>query len=293
MGYERLDRQGRERYLDRAVLAGRGYSCLGLLGQGAFSDVYCVEDAAGGGRYACKVSWHGQMLEREAKVLEGLHHPLYPEFYAFWREAEIGILLREYVEGDSLEEVLKQRRFSASQTVRIGLMLAEGLGYLHELPERLLFRDVKPANIILRPDGGVKLVDFGCVCSMAAQVASRAGSPGFAAPEQLRGGSALTPACDVYGLGKTLAVMLGDRGRRLQNPEKKRRTLGEWRTGRRLRRVLKACTEEETAQRMADMGEVARQLKQIAVHFHDTRNEMHTFSCNFDEGVYRFSQGDL
>ena len=105
MGYERLDRQGRERYLDRAVLAGRGYSCLGLLGQGAFSDVYCVEDAAGGGRYACKVSWHGQMLEREAKVLEGLHHPLYPEFYAFWREAEIGILLREYVEGDSLEEV--------------------------------------------------------------------------------------------------------------------------------------------------------------------------------------------
>lgn len=51
--------------------------------------------------------------------------------------------------------------------------------------------------------------------------------------------------------------------------------------------------EEEAAQRMADMGEVARQLKQIAVHFQDTRNEMHTFSCNFDEGVYRFSQGDL
>ena len=50
MGYERLDRQGRERYLDRAVLAGRGYSCLGLLGQGAFSDVYCVEI----GRASCR-----------------------------------------------------------------------------------------------------------------------------------------------------------------------------------------------------------------------------------------------
>ena len=127
------------------------------------------------------------MLEREAKVLEGLHHPLYPEFYAFWREAEIGILLREYVEGDSLEKVLKQRRFSASQTVRIGLMLAEGLGYLHELPERLLFRDVKPANVILTQSGGVKLIDLGCVCSMEGETTSRAGSPGFAAPEQLHG----------------------------------------------------------------------------------------------------------
>lgn len=51
MDYERLQRGGRERYLDRAVLAGRGYVRRGLLGQGTYSDVYCIEDGADGRRY--------------------------------------------------------------------------------------------------------------------------------------------------------------------------------------------------------------------------------------------------
>lgn len=217
MEYERLQRNGRERYLDRAVLAGRGYIRHGLLGKGSFSDVYCIEDRADGRRYACKISWRTEMLEREAQVLKGLRHPLYPEFAAFWRTAGLGILLREYVEGHSLEEMLKRRHFSAGQTAQVGLWLAEGLLYLHALPERLLFRDVKPANIIVRQDGRVKLIDFGCVCPMGASVASRAGSPGFAAPEQLGGGGTLTEACDVYGLGRTLEAMLAG-GRGLGDP---------------------------------------------------------------------------
>ena len=64
-----------QRYLDRAVLAGRGYVRRGLLGQGTYSDVYCIEDGADGRRYACKVSWRAEMLEREAQVLKEVRIP--------------------------------------------------------------------------------------------------------------------------------------------------------------------------------------------------------------------------
>ncbi|MCI9336089.1 MAG: protein kinase [Lachnospiraceae bacterium] len=293
MKYERLDRRGRERYLDRVVLAGRGYVRRRLLGQGAFSDVYCVEEAESGRRYACKISARAGMLEREARTLAGLRHPLYPEFAAFWREGELGILLREYVQGDSLEEMLKRRRFSPVQTVRTGLSLAEGLLYLHELPERLLFRDVKPANVIVTEDGGIKLIDLGCVCSMAGEVASRAGSPGFAPPEQLNGTRLLTPSCDVYGLGKTLEAMLGQerRGRRHTGAWQQggQRRIGRscpgpgrviWPGGgrgisahprarqraqaqKKLLRILRNCTREEAAERMADMRRVMEAFARI------------------------------
>lgn len=226
VGYSGLERRGREKYLDKAVLAGRGYVRRGFLGQGTFSDVYCVED--GSGRlYACKVSEQAEMLEREARAMEGLSHPLFPRYADFWRRGSLGILMREYVPGSCLEELLGRRRFSVEQTVRVGLLLADGLGYLHKLPKRLLFRDVKPANIIIRQDGGVMLIDFGCVCSMEEKVTSRAGSPGFAAPEQLSDGGVLTASCDVYGLGRTLEAMLGGaEGRSRRNPRS-----GGYRTG--------------------------------------------------------------
>lgn len=280
MKYEKLDGKGRERYLSKAVLSPRGYILHRLLGRGAFSDVYCVEDSRDGRWYACKVSGHAGMLEREARVIEGLEHALFPTYAGFWTEGGLGILIREHVEGSALEEMLKRRCFSAEQTVRTGLSLAGGIGYLHGLPERLLFRDVKPANVIIRQDGGVKLIDFGCICSMAGEVTSRAGSPGFAAPEQLRDGGVLTEACDVYGLGKTLEAMLGREGarrsggRRLgrMGPEgagvrgrlrEVGRALAAGRLERRLRRVLEACTQEEAEARIRDMGAVARELASL------------------------------
>lgn len=281
MNYDRLERKGRERYLDRALLPSLGYIRHELLGQGRFSDVYCVEDAWDGGRYACKISSHVEMLEREARIIEGLRHPLFPE-YAFFRvERGLGILVREYVEGDSLEELRKRRAFSVGETVRMGLLLATGLQYLHGQPEQLLFRDLKPANIIIGQDGGVRLIDLGCVCSMTAEVTSRAGSPGFAAPDQLQKGGRLTASCDVYGLGKTLEALLWEASRegfRWGRGSAERgdsmiagwvRTLRERRLERKLRRVLEACTEEDAGRRVADMGGVIQKLEQLSAVIRD------------------------
>lgn len=208
MGYDKKKEQD--------ILGRSGYICRRLLGKGAFSRVYLAEGKTDGGIYACKVSGNLELLEREAAVMAKLQHPLFPDFFRIWQEAGLGFLLMEYIPGNNLEKMLEHRkRFSVKQTARIGMELAEGLLYLHEMEEGILFRDVKPANIIIRQDGRVKLLDFGCVCAMPEGAASQAGTPGFAAPEQFAGkdspeaGNHLTMACDVYGLGQTLKAVSG------------------------------------------------------------------------------------
>lgn len=177
MEYEKLVRKNRERYLDKVILEKRGYLRRGLLGRGSFSDVYCVEDMAEGGLYVCKVSWKAGMLGKEAQAMAELSHPLFPQYAAFWEEDGLGILLREFVPGQSLAEMLERRRFSARQTICVGRMLAEGLRYLHGLPEPLLFRDIKPANIIIRQDGRAELIDLGCVCGLGGKQVPVPGLP--------------------------------------------------------------------------------------------------------------------
>lgn len=259
MEYDKLDQKSREKYMDKMLFDRMGCTRCGMLGQGAFSDVYCVEEAFGGRQYACKVSSHVDMLEKEAMVMAKLHHPLFPEYISFQETVGLGILFREYVPGSCLKELLERRRFSAGQTVRAGMELAEGLQYLHGRPERFLFRDIKPANIIVRQDGKIRLIDFGCVCSREEGFTSRAGSPGYAAPEQLQDGGILTEACDVYGLGQTLKEMLGKNSR---CPPGRIRGVGCLKRMR-LRRILDTCTEEDAAGRPADMDEVWRKLLRL------------------------------
>ena len=107
----------------------------------------------------------------------------------------------------------------------------------------MIFRDVKPQNILLRQDGRVKLLDLGAACRMR-QRDSMAGTPGYAAPEQLLPGAPLTPASDVYGVGRTLQAMAGaDCGRKLKN-------------------LLARCTRTEPGRRFPDMPSLRDALAQ-------------------------------
>lgn len=224
------------------ALARRGFRTVRLLGEGAFSRVLLVRELCSGSFLACKICGHSDMALREARLLERVDHPLFPKFFGAWQEDKTVFLVMEYVCGSSLEAHLKRRgSFCSEQTVRTGIELAEGIRYLHELPEPLLFRDIKPANILIRQDGRVKLLDLGCACGFGEQTAL-AGTPEYAAPEQMAGKGALTPACDVYGLGKTLRAMAGEDGRR------------------ELVRVLGDCTALRQEERIPDMRGVIAEL---------------------------------
>lgn len=271
----------REMLLEKAreALYCRGYQIARLLGEGAFSQVvlirkkngiqiqrYAEESCAMQKWYApcgmaCKISNQTDLALREAETLARTAHPLFPEFFGMWQEGETVFLLMEYICGSSLEALINRRgTFSEAQTVRMGLEIAEGLKYLHELPKPILFRDVKPANILIRQDGRVKLLDLGCACGTGER-ANLAGTPEYAAPEQLQSGSAVTPACDVYGLGKTLQAMVGEN------------------CGRKLKKVIAACLREQPEERIPDMrgviealaalrGESGRRQRQNSGLFH-------------------------
>lgn len=262
----RAVRKRKEACLGKLVLERGGYVCHAVLGQGAFSVVYCVERKSDARTYACKVSENIPFLEKEADILAKLSHRLFPVFLLFWTEAGLGFLLTEWVPGTNMEKMLCRRgNFSAAATLRAGRGLAEGLSYLHKRPERFLFRDVKPANVIVCQDGRVRLVDLGCVCSMREKVTSRAGTPGFAAPEQFHDHMSLTASCDVYGLGQTLKVMLGNReesGGSGKNTMGRREAgdPGQKRRRRKLEGLLEDCTKENVSQRISDMDEVRRRF---------------------------------
>lgn len=251
-----MNRTGPEtvkRYLEK-----RGYELGELLGRGAFSGVYRAKRRETGSCAACKISENTELLLREAELLAKLKHPLFPEVYECWQEGGVGFLLIEEISGKNLGEWIRLgRRFSACRIAEIGMELAEGLLYLHERPEPVLFRDIKPENIMLREDGRVKLLDFGCACISGSGGSSRAGTPGYGAPEQFEEGGRQTLLCDVYGLGRTLQAMAGTG---LSQEEGVKERLRERRDRRRLEDFLSVCVRKEPSARPADMRVVMTAL---------------------------------
>lgn len=121
-------------------------------------------------------------------------------------EAERPWFATQYVPGPSLhDKVAEEGPLTASQIASIGAALAEGLVAVHEAG--VVHRDLKPSNILLSPKGP-RIIDFGIAWATGAStlthVGTAVGSPGFLAPEQVRG-AAVTPATDVFSLGATLA----------------------------------------------------------------------------------------
>jgi serine/threonine protein kinase len=133
-----------------------------------------------------------------------------PAFYSVFREADHAYIAQEYIEGQNLDELVRRTGLVAEQQViEWGLALCDLLGYLHGQPDApLIYRDLKPANILLRTgDRRLVVVDFGIAKhSRPGEVGTVIGTPGYAPPEQYQG---LADArSDVYALGATLHRLL-------------------------------------------------------------------------------------
>jgi len=147
-----------------------------------------------------------QRFQREADILQQLHHPHLPHVYDSFGDRNRSYLVMDYIQGKTLAQVLKQAHgspLSVQQAVDYGLQLCDVLTYLHARVPPVIFRDLKPSNIIVRDDGQLFLIDFGI-----ARFWQQAGdteifvSPGYSSPEQYAGQS--TPLSDIFSLGATL-----------------------------------------------------------------------------------------
>ena len=205
-----LIREGTSAEFER-LLQQNGYAKPLAVGRGAFGRVYRVSSVADGKTYACKAAEDmdsRKLLRREILLQQSIAHPLFARFEDALESDSATLLLMEYVRGRDLSAVLSGKRLSEKQALRIAIQLAEGLQYLHTLPNPVLYRDLKPENIRITPLGKVKLLDLGCACRLSEAALTQAGSRGYAAPEQL-GQINVPPGfySDIYALGRLLVRM--------------------------------------------------------------------------------------
>ena len=195
------------------------------IGQGGFGAVYKAEDTDLGQRLVAikEMSQHSlgpqaladgiEAFKREALMLAGLRHEHLPRIYEHFAEDERWYLVMDYIEGETLDERLAKARDGSLPQVmalKIALQLCAVLNYLHTRKPPIIFRDLKPANIILTPEGNLFLIDFGIARHFKPGQAKDTiafGSPGYAAPEQY-GKAQTTPRADIYSLGSILHQML-------------------------------------------------------------------------------------
>ncbi len=160
-----------------------------------------------------ELQWAVATFHREAQMLASLRHPNLPMVSDRFDIGDSYFLVMEFIEGMTLEELLDERGTPLSEEeVRwCGAQLCDVLAYLHSQNPPIIFRDIKPGNVMLQSGSGMlKLIDFGIARLFKpgqAHDTALLGTPGYAAPEQY-GARQTDTRADVYGLGVTLHTLL-------------------------------------------------------------------------------------
>ena len=153
-----------------------------------------------------------RLFEQEANILVRLSHPNLPQVSAFFAENGRSYLVMAFVDGESLEKRLDAASapLLESQVLDWSIQVCEVLTYLHSRPQPVIFRDIKPSNIMVGLDGRIKLIDFGIARTYKRgkpKDTITMGSENYAAPEQW-GKTQTDPRADIYGLGATMYHLL-------------------------------------------------------------------------------------
>lgn len=201
------------------------YRLLHAVGQGGMGAVYVAQDTQLGDRLVAvkemsmsrltpqEVLLAVEQFRREAHLLARLHHSNLPVIYEHFSENDRWYLVMSFIEGQNLQAALDAtpgRKFPVKEVVRIGIELCDVLEYLHTHTPQIIFRDLKPLNIMLTPKGHICLIDFGIARHFKQEQTKDTAhyySVGYAPPEQY-GQSQTSPLSDIYSLGATLHQML-------------------------------------------------------------------------------------
>lgn len=192
------------------------YEILKLLNTGGMnSAIYLALDKKLNRQWAIKKvrkssSQTTSMLMAEASIMKNLDHPMLPRIVGIEEDSKFFYIIMDFVQGENLKTVVTSSGPQAQDTVvSWGVKLCDVLTYLHG--KGIVYRDMKPANIMLSPDGNIKLIDFGIAREYkenASEDTTALGTEGYAAPEQYEGKGQTDARTDVYGMGITLFQLL-------------------------------------------------------------------------------------
>lgn len=204
-----------DKYLGTVV--GGKYSVIKLIGRGGFYSTYIVQDIKSNKRWAMKLcdktnrNYSPAIREnilQEPHIMMKLNHPAIPKVVDIGENDESIFIVREYIEGVTLESVVRECGAQpADKVIKWSKELCDMLSYLHNLKPPHIYRDMKPANLILMPDNHLKVVDFGIVRIydlMKNRDTCWLGTKGYAAPEQYGGCQQTDARTDIFGLGMTM-----------------------------------------------------------------------------------------
>lgn len=193
------------------------YKILNKVGQGGMSVVYLAMNEKANKQWAVKeVRKDGvrdfevvkQGLVAETDILKKLSHPNLPSIIDVIDTDESFIIIMDYIQGNSLNKALEEFGAQPQENVIIwAKQLCDVLNYLHTRTPAIIYRDMKPANIMLKPDGNVTLIDFGTAREYKEKNLADTtclGTVGYAAPEQFGGMGQTDARTDIYCLGATL-----------------------------------------------------------------------------------------
>jgi outer membrane protein assembly factor BamB/tRNA A-37 threonylcarbamoyl transferase component Bud32 len=159
-------------------------------------------------------------FEREANILATLNHPAIVQVYDYFTEGDRSYLVLEFVQGKNLEAVLAETEsfLPESQVVYWAIQICDVLSYLHKHePRPIVFRDIKPSNIMLDTHGRIRLVDFGIAkIFQSGEKGTMIGTEGYSPPEQYKGFA--EPRVDIYALGATMHHLLSKQDPQLEPP---------------------------------------------------------------------------
>ena len=198
------------------------YEILKLIGQGGMSKVYLAMDKRLNKQWAIKEIEKKakdknneiviQSAIAEANLIKQLDHPAIVRIVDIIDNGNVIYIIEDYIEGETLSSILENNGAQPQELViEWAMQICEALEYLHTRKPPIIYRDMKPANVMLKPDGNIKVIDFGIAREYKDQSLADTislGTKGYAAPEQFGGKGQTDARTDVYCLGVTLYHLL-------------------------------------------------------------------------------------
>ena len=208
-------------FLSTNTILKQRYRVLHLVGRGGMGAIYMGEDTQLGHRlvaikemsqgslYPQEVQMGIDNFKREAHLLAGLQHPNLPSIYDHFEQNQRWYLVMSFIQGETLQDYMKyipDGKLPLEEVLKIGTELCSVLHYLHTYQPPIIFRDLKPSNIMRDKNGHIYLIDFGIARHFKPgqqKDTANYATAGYAAPEQY-GRAQTTPRSDIYSLGATL-----------------------------------------------------------------------------------------
>lgn len=240
------------------------YEIIKEIGSGATARVYLAADKKLCRKVAIKQGSDKALLLWEAECLSAYTSAFFPALYDYAEGEKSACLIMEYIEGENLKDrFLRIGRYTEEEVLKIACRTAEIIACLHTAKKPLVYGDIKPENIIMQPNGSLRLVDFGAVNVIFEEAGRqpsgevRGGTLLYAPPERWRGRP--DKRSDIYALGKLMQVLLQMSGEKLTG-QKTERLIGS-----EMERLIERCTQVQPEHRYQSMEQFLKAAEETAL----------------------------